>query len=172
MIHTAKGFHIVHEAEVDVFLESPFFHYDPRGVGNSISSSSALSKCSLYIWKFSVHILLKPGLKDFEHSLSSMQHEHNCMVVCTFFGTARFGDWNENWPFQFFGHCWVFQICLHIEYNTFTASSFRILYSLAEILSPLISLFAVILPNVQLISDSSIYLALGEWPHHRGYLDH
>src|SRR5574340_1098029 len=61
VIHTVKGFGIVHEAEVDVFLEFPCFFYDPTDVGNLISASSAFSKSSLYIWKFSGHILLKPS---------------------------------------------------------------------------------------------------------------
>ena len=67
VIHAVKGFSKVNEAEVDVFLEFPCFLYDSINVGNLISGSSAFSKSSLYIWKFSVHILLKPSLKDFEH---------------------------------------------------------------------------------------------------------
>ena len=63
VIHTVKGFSIVNEAE-DVFLEFPCFFYDPAYVGNLISGSSVFFKSSLYIWKFSVHILLKPGLKN------------------------------------------------------------------------------------------------------------
>ena len=83
-----KGFHVVKEAEVDVFLEFPCFPYDPMDVGNLISGSSAFSKSSLYIWKFSVHVQLKSRLKDFEYYLASMWNEHNCTVVWTFFGTA------------------------------------------------------------------------------------
>ena len=70
--HTVKGFSIVSEAETDVFLEIPYFLYDPRDVGSLISGSSAFSKSSLYIWKFSVHILWKPSLKDFEHYLANI----------------------------------------------------------------------------------------------------
>src|SRR5574337_2214841 len=66
VIHTVKDFSIVNEAEVDVLLEFSCFLYDPKDVGNLISGSSAFSKCSLNIWKFSVHILLKPGLENFE----------------------------------------------------------------------------------------------------------
>ena len=102
VIHTVKGFHVVNKAEVDVFLEFPWFLHDPRKVGSLISGSSASSaslKPSLYIWKFSVHILLKPSLKDFEHDLNSMWKDCNCMVVWTFFGIAFLWDWNENWPF-------------------------------------------------------------------------
>ena len=70
--HTVKGFSVVNEAEVDVFLEFSCFFYDPRDVGSLISGSSAFSKSSLYIWKFSVHILWKPSLKDFEHYLANI----------------------------------------------------------------------------------------------------
>ena len=73
MIHTIKGFSVVNnEVEVDVFLEFSCFVYDPTDVGNLISGSSAFFKSSLYIWKFLVHILLKPSLEDFERNLASM----------------------------------------------------------------------------------------------------
>ena len=72
VIHTVKGFGIVKKAEIDAFLELSCFFHDPADVGNLISGSSAFSKCSLYIWKVWVHVLLKPGLKDFEHYLASM----------------------------------------------------------------------------------------------------
>ena len=65
MIHTVKGFSVVNEAEVDIFLKFSCFFYDPTDVDNLISGSSAFSKSSLDIWKFSVHVLLKPNLKDF-----------------------------------------------------------------------------------------------------------
>ena len=81
MIHTVKGFSIVKEAEVDVFLELSCFLYGPTDVGHLISSYSASLKPSLCIWKFSVHILLKSSLKDFELKLASMWNEHNCTVV-------------------------------------------------------------------------------------------
>ena len=67
VIHIVKGFLVVNKAEVDVFLDFPCFLYDPMNVDSLISDYSAFSKLSLYIWKFSVHILLKPGLEDFEH---------------------------------------------------------------------------------------------------------
>ena len=72
VIRTAKGFSIVNEAEVDVFLELSCFHYDPVNVGDLISGFSASLKPSFYIWKFWVHILLKPSLKDLEYNLASM----------------------------------------------------------------------------------------------------
>ena len=67
VIHTVKGFRVVNEAKVDVFLELSCFFYNPVDVGNLISHSSAFSESSLNIWKFMVHILLKPGLENFEH---------------------------------------------------------------------------------------------------------
>ena len=70
VIHTIKGFSVVSEAEVDAFLEVPFFFYEQINVGNLISGSSAFSKSSLYIWKISVHILLKLSLKNFEHNVT------------------------------------------------------------------------------------------------------
>ena len=67
VIHTVKGFSIANEAEVGVFLEFPCFFYDLADVGNLISGPSAFSKSILYTWKFSVHVLLKPDLENFEH---------------------------------------------------------------------------------------------------------
>ena len=72
MIHTVKGFGIVNKAEVDVFLELSCYFYDPEDVGNLISGSSAFSKSSLNIWKFTVHVLLKPDLENFEHYFTTV----------------------------------------------------------------------------------------------------
>ena len=72
VIHTVRGFSVVSEAEVDVFLEFPSFFCDPVDVGNLISGSSAFSESSLNIWKFLVHVLLKPHLENFEHYFVSM----------------------------------------------------------------------------------------------------
>ena len=72
VIHTVKAFGIVNEAKVDVFLEFSCFLCDSANAGNLISGSSAFSKSSLIVWKFLVHVLLKPSLKDFEHHLPSM----------------------------------------------------------------------------------------------------
>ena len=80
-VHIVKGFSVVNEAEVDVFLEFSCFLYDPTDVGNLISGSSAVSKSSLNIWKFLVHILLKANLEDFEHYFASLWNECNCVVV-------------------------------------------------------------------------------------------
>ena len=99
VIHTAKAFGVVNKAKVDVFLKLSCFFCDPMDVGNLISDSSAFSKSSLNIWKSMVHILLKPGLEDFEHFFASMWDECNYAVVWTFFGIAFLWDWIENWPF-------------------------------------------------------------------------
>ena len=81
MIYTIKGFGVISRAKVDVFLEFPCFFYDPRNVGNLISGSSAFSESSLNIWKFLVHVLLKPSLESFEHYFAGMGKECNCAVV-------------------------------------------------------------------------------------------
>ena len=99
VIHTVKGFGLVNKAERYVFLELCCFFHDPGDVGNLVSGSSAFSKTSLNIWKFTVHILLKPGLENFEHYFTSMWDECKCVVVWAFFGIAFLWDWNENWPF-------------------------------------------------------------------------
>ena len=99
VIHTVKGFGIVNKSEVDVFLELSRFFNDPVGVVSLISGSSAFSKSSFNIWKFTVHVLLKPGLENFEHQFASRWNERNCVVVWAFFGIAFLWDWNENWPF-------------------------------------------------------------------------
>ena len=72
VIHTVKGFEKVNKPEIDVFLELSYFFDDPADVGNLISGSSAFTKTSLNIWKFTVHILLKPGLENFEHYFTSV----------------------------------------------------------------------------------------------------
>ena len=96
LTHTVKSFSVVSEGEVDVFLELSCFFDDPADVGNLIS---VFSKTSLNSWKFTVHILLKPGLENFEHYFTSMSDECNCVVVWAFFGIAFLWGWNENWPF-------------------------------------------------------------------------
>ena len=81
------------------FLELACLFDDPANVGNLISGSSAFSKTSLNIRKFTVHVLSKPGLENFEHYFTSMWDECNCAVVWIFFGIAFLWDWNETWPF-------------------------------------------------------------------------
>ena len=99
VVHTVKGFGIVNKAEVDVFLELSCFFDDPMDVSNLISGSSDFPKSSLNIWKFLVHVLLKPGLENFEHYFTSVWDECSCAVVWAFFGIVFLWDWSENWPF-------------------------------------------------------------------------
>ena len=146
-IHTVKGFGIVNKAEIDVLLELSCFFDDSADVGNLISGSSAFSKTNLNIWKFTVHILMKSGLDNFEHYFTSVWDECNCVVVWAFFSIAFFGIGMKTDLFQSCGHCWVFQICWHIECSTFTASSFRIWNSSTGIPSPPLALFTVMLPK-------------------------
>ena len=94
-----KGFSVVSEAEVAIFLEFSCISYDPTDVGNLISGSFAFSISRVNIWNCLVHVLLKPSLENFEHYFASMWNECNCAVVWAFFGTAFLWDWNENWPF-------------------------------------------------------------------------
>ena len=101
---------------------------------------SAFSKTGLNIWRFTVHVLLKPGLENFEHYFTRVWDECNCAVVL------------KTDLFQSCGHCWVFQNCWHIECSTFTASSFRIWNSSAGI--PSLALFIVMLPKAHLTLHS------------------
>ena len=140
VIHTIKGFGIVNKAEVDVFLELSCFFDDPADIGNLTYGSSAFSKSSLNIREFMVHVLLKPGLENFEHYFTSMWDECNCAVVWAFFGIAFLWDWNENWPFsvlwpllsfpnllaywvQHF-HSIIFQDLKQLNWNSITSTSF------------------------------------------------
>ena len=99
----------------------------------------------MYCWSLSWRI---------KHYFANMWDECNCTVVWTFFGIAFLWDWNDNWPFLSCGHCWVFQICWHIECSTFTASFFRIWKSSTGIPSPPLALFIVMLPKAHLTSHS------------------
>ena len=98
VIHTVKGFSVVSQAEVDIFLEFSCLFYGPVDVGNLISGSSAFSKSSLNIWKFLVHVLLKPSLDNFVHYFASVWDECNHVVVWSFFDFAFLWDLIENWP--------------------------------------------------------------------------
>ena len=99
LIRIVKGFNIVGETEVDVFLEFPCFLYEPANAGNLISGSSAFSKSSLGVWKFLVYVMLKPSMQGFQHDLTSMGDEGNCLMVWTFFSTALLDNWDKGWPF-------------------------------------------------------------------------
>ena len=152
------------------FWNSLVFFYDPKDVGNVISGSLVFSKSSLNTWKFSVHGLLKPSLESFWHLLACemsaivWSFEHS--LALPFFGIGMKTD-----LFQSCGHCWVFQICWHIECSTFSASSFTVWNSSTGIPSPPLALFIVMLPK-SLLTLHSRMSGLGEWSHHRGYLDH
>ena len=100
VVHPIKGFDIVNKAEVYIFLELSCFFNDPTDVGNLISGSSAFSKSSLNIWKSTIHILLKPGLENFEHYFTSVWDECNCVVVWAFFGIAFLWDGMKTDLFQ------------------------------------------------------------------------
>ena len=157
VVHRVKSFCIVSKTEVDVFLEFSCCFNNPSDVGNMISGSSAFYKTILVIWKFMVHVLLKPGLENFEHYFTSMWDECNRAVVWAFFGIAFLWDWNENWPFPVLWPLLSFQICWHIECSTFTASSFRIWNSSTGIPSPPLALFVVMLSKAHLTSQSKMF---------------
>ena len=95
---TVKGSGVVNRAEIDVFPKFSCYFYYPTDVGNLISGSYAFSKSNLNIWKFTVHILLKPGLENFKHYFTSMWDECNCASLLAFFGIAFLWNWNESWP--------------------------------------------------------------------------
>ena len=122
------------------FLELSCFFNDPADVGSLISDSSAFSQTSLNIWRFMVHILLKPGLEKFEHYFTRVWNECNCAVIWAFFGIAFLWNWNENWPFpvlwpllsvsnllaywvQHF-HSIIFQDLKQLNWNSITSTSF------------------------------------------------
>ena len=149
MIHTIKVFGIVNKAEIDVFLELFHFFGDPVYIGNLISGSSAFSKTSLNIWKVTVHVLLKPGLENF--CITLLACEMN--VIVRWFENSLalplFGIGMKTDLFQSCGHCWVFQICWHIERSTFIVSSFRIWNSSTGIPSPPLVLFEAMVRALQ-----------------------
>ena len=148
------------------FLEISCFFDDLADVGNLISSSSAFSKPSLKIREFTVHVLLKPGLDNFEHYFTSTWDECNCAVVWAFFCIAFRWNWNENWPLPVLWPLLSFQICWHIECSTFIASSFRIWNSSTGIPSPPLALCVVMLSKAYL----TLHSRTGDWSHHRDYL--
>ena len=116
----------------------------------SLVPPSFLNPAWTSIWKFTVHVLLQPGLENFEHYFASVWDEWNCVVVWAFFGIASFEIGMKTHLFQSCGHCWVFQICWHVDCNTFTGSSFRIWNSSTGIPSPPLALFVLVLPKAHL----------------------
>ena len=153
---TVKCFGVVNKAEVDVYLELSCFFNDPADVSNLISGSSAFSNSSLNIWKFMVHVLLKPCLENFEHYFASVWDEYNCVLVRALFGMAFLWYWNENWPFPVLWPlvcfpnlftCWV----QHFHYIIFS-----IWNSSTGIPSPLLALFVVMLPKAHFVLHSRL----------------
>ena len=138
------------------FLELSCLFSNPKDVYNLTSGSLAFSKTNLNIWKFTIHVLLKPDLENFEHYFTSVWDEYNCAAVWAFFGIAFFGIGMKTDLFQSCGHCWVFRICWHVECSAFTASSFRIWNSSSRIISPPLALFIVLLSKAHLASHSRI----------------
>ena len=123
-------------------------------VGNLISDSSAFSKATLNIWKFSVHILLKPSLENFEHYFASMWNECNVWQFEHSLTFPFFGNGMKTELFQSFDCFWVFQIVFQTEYSTLIASSFRIWNSSAGISSPLLALFILMLSCASLVAQT------------------
>ena len=128
-------------------------------------------KSSLNIWKFSVHVLLKPVLENFEHYFASMWDECNCAVVWTIFGIVFLWNWNQNWPFSVLWPLLNFQVCSHMECSTLTASSLRPWNCSVGIPSPPLALFIVMFPRPAWFHTTGC-LALREWSHHHVYLSH
>ena len=127
---------IVNKAEIDVFLELCYFFHDPADIDNLISGFSAFSKTSLNIWKLTVHVLLKPGLENFEHYFTNVWDECNCVVVWAFFGIAFLWDWNENWPFPVLWPLLSFPIFPIQELNLGLLHCRQMIYQLSYVGSP------------------------------------
>ena len=125
MINTVKGFSIVDELKINIFVKFPCFLYNPVNVGNLISSSSSFSKPILNIWKFLIRIMLKPSMNNFKHDLTSLGDEYNCLTVGTFLVLPFLGIRMRIDFFQSCDHCRVLQICQHNECKTLMASPFR-----------------------------------------------
>ena len=112
-----------------MFLELSCIFNDPADVGNLISGSSAFSKTSLNLWKFTVHLLLKPGLENFEHYFTSVWDECNCAVVWAFFDIAFLWDWNENWPVPGLWPLLIFLLAILIPACDSSSPAFLMMYS-------------------------------------------
>ena len=110
VIHTIKGFGVVNEGKLHVFLRLSCFFYDPMDVSTWISGFPGFSKSSLKIWMFTFHVLLKPVLENFEYHFANVWDDCNCLVVWIFFGIPFFGTGIKMDLFQSCGLCWVFQI--------------------------------------------------------------
>ena len=154
VIHTVKGFGIGNKAEIDVFLKLSCFFNDPADLWNLISGFSAFSKTSMksgsswfmYYWSLACRIL---NITLLACEMSAFLWEFEDSLALPFFGIGMKTD-----LFRSCGHCWVFQICWHIECSTFPASSFRIWNSSTGIPSPPLIWFIVMLPKAHLTSHS------------------
>ena len=151
VIHTVKGFGVVNKAEIDVFWNSLAFSMIQWMLATlslvplSFRNPAWTSGSSQFI-----HILLKPGLENFEYYFASMWDECNCAVVWTIFGITFLWYGNENWPFPVLWPLLSFLLCWRIECSTLTASSFRIWNSSTGIPSPPLASFVVMLPKAHL----------------------
>ena len=132
-------------------FEFPCLFCDPEDVGNLISGSSAFSKSSLNIWKLTVHVLLKPGLENFEHYFASVWDEWNCVVV---FGITFLWDWNENWSCPVLWPLLSFPKLLAYWMQYFNSIIFYALKQFNWIPSPPLALFVVMLSTAHLNSHS------------------
>ena len=130
------------------------FFWNSLAIWSLLFFPSAFSESSLNIWKFTVHVLLKPGLENFEHYFASMWDECNCAVVWAFFGIAFLWDWNENWSFPVLWPLLSFPNLLTYWVQYLTASSIRLLNSSIRIPSPPLTLLVVMLPKAHLTSNS------------------
>ena len=154
VIHTAEGFGIVNKVEIDVFLECSFFFWWSSRCWQLISASSAFSKTSFNVWKFTVHVLLKPGLENFENYFTSVWDECSCAFVWAFFVIAFLRNWNENWPFPVLWPLLSFPNLLVYWVQHFHSIIFRIWNSSTGIPSHQLALFIVRLPKAHLTSHS------------------
>ena len=168
MIHTVKGFSVVNKTEIDVFLKFPCFLYNPANVGNLLSGSSSFSKPSLDIWKFLVHIMLKPVMKLLSMTLLAWEMSAVVQWLAHSLVLPFLGIWMKIDLFQSCGHCWVFQVCWHNEYKTLLTSSFRDLNS-----SALISLYPLALSTAVLLkAHLTLRMSDSGWLHHHSDLVH
>ena len=147
---------VVNKAEVDVFLELFCIFHDLLDVRNVISCPFTFSKSSWIIWKFTIHITLKPGLENFEHYFASIWGECNCVVVWTFFGIAFLWDWNEKWPLLVLWPLLCFPNLLVYWVQHFNSIIYSVWNSSAAVPSPLLGFFIVMLPKAPLMLNSKI----------------
>ena len=162
VIHRFKSFGVVKKAEVDVFLELSCFFNDPTNVGNLMSGSSAFSKSHLNIWKFMIHVLLKPNLENFKHYFASLSGECNGAVVWAFFGIGFPWYCSENWPFPVLWPLLSFPNLLTYFVQHFRSIIFNIWNSSTGIPSPPLALFIVMLPKALLTAFQDVWVQVSD----------